>query len=207
MTQDAANAKYQSDLAAWRAPTATGTGVAGNDIGNIVSAATTDSATGHLGVPTTTVGYGGSGGPAIPAVGVLPTAPTRTTLAKTMTSSSNNNNELLQQCRQYRHQRHQPCRRARLLHQYGQSTLMAAATAFPWKLYGGAARPDAISGLAPSSQQALQSVLRCGTSGGAARIGSELGLSQPRTAEGTVGRLRQKWPNRGSPGQVAPQHR
>lgn len=88
MTETDANAKYQADLAAWRAPTATGTGVAGADIGNVLSAATTDSATGHLGVPTTTIGYGGSGGPAIPTVGVLPTAPTRTTLAKTITPTT-----------------------------------------------------------------------------------------------------------------------
>ena len=93
MTQDAANQKYAADLAAWRAPTATGTGVAGQDIGNVVADASTNFAgTGHLGVPTLQVGMGQGGGPGIPTVGVLPTAPTRTTLAKTMTSSNNNNN-------------------------------------------------------------------------------------------------------------------
>jgi len=94
MTQDAANAKYQADLAAWRAPTATGTGTAGMDIGTTVSEAPTDFAgSGHLGVPTTqwnASGLGG-GGPALPAMGVLPTAPVavgRTALARAMTPAS-----------------------------------------------------------------------------------------------------------------------
>jgi len=95
MTQDAANQKYQADLAAWRAPTTTGTGTYGMDAGNIVNEASAAVEGGngvaptHLGVPTTTINYGmGSGGPAIPTVGGLPTAPTRTTLAKTMTPAA-----------------------------------------------------------------------------------------------------------------------
>lgn len=90
MNQADAQAKYQADMAAWRAPTSTGLGTAGMDTGTMVAAAPTDGGgTGHLGVPTTdwTANPFGGGGPALPALGVLPTAPIavpRTILANTM---------------------------------------------------------------------------------------------------------------------------
>jgi hypothetical protein len=79
MTQDEANQKYQADLAAWRAPTLTGTGTADQANANITAGATDNYAgSGHVGVPTTTWGANGmgAGGPGIPNIGVLPTAPT-----------------------------------------------------------------------------------------------------------------------------------
>jgi hypothetical protein len=96
MSQADAQAKYQADLAAWRAPTTTGTGYAGMDTGTITQEASPAVAGGegvaptHLGVPTTQWGANpfGGGGPAIPNIGALPTAPVavqRQNLAQVMT--------------------------------------------------------------------------------------------------------------------------
>jgi hypothetical protein len=81
MTQAEAQKKYQADMAAWRAPTTTGTGTHGMDTGTITQEAQMyqpeGAAVGHLGVPVTqwgATGLGG-GGPALPKLGVLPTAP------------------------------------------------------------------------------------------------------------------------------------
>jgi hypothetical protein len=101
MSQADAQAKYQADMAAWRAPTSTGTGTAGMDTGTITAEASPAVAGGeglapvHLGVPTTqwgATGLGG-GGPALPAMGVLPTAPVavqRQQLAQVMQPQNNN---------------------------------------------------------------------------------------------------------------------
>ena len=63
---------------------------------------------------------------------------------------------------------------------------MAAATAFPWKLYGGASRPDAISGLTPEFQQALQSFYAAAPP----EVQRELGLN---SAYRSVERQKELW--------------